>query len=101
MTRSSYKKGYTIELLCKERLKNFGATHVIRSSRSLTPADIVAIFADRREIWLVQVKGGREAPEDLTKLAKEFSELAKLKGNFTVKTFVFMKKHGKYSFIEV
>jgi len=98
---SAYRKGYIVELRCKELLKDFGATHVIRSSRSLTPADLVAIFGDRREIWLVQVKAGREAPEDVSKLRKEFEDLARLKGTFEVKTFVFMKKKGKYTFIEV
>jgi len=97
----SYRKGYLVELKCKQRLKELGATHVIRSSRSLTPADLVAIFDDHREIWLVQVKVGREAPEDVEKLRKKFEELAKLKGTFKVKTFVFMKKKGKYMFIEV
>jgi len=97
----TYRKGYVVELRCKELLKNAGATHVIRSSRSLTPADLVAIFGDRREIWLVQVKAGREAPKDVLKLREEFSELAKLKGTFEVKTFVFMKKEGKYTFIEI
>lgn len=101
MRTSSYRKGYVIELRCKEILKSFGATHVIRSSRSLTPADLVAIFSDQREIWLVQVKAGREAPDDVDKLRREFKNLAELKGTFRVKTFVFMKKKGKYTFIEI
>ena len=99
--KTPYRKGYIVELRCKELLKEFGAAHVIRSSRSLTPADLVAIFPDRGEIWLVQVKAGREAPRDISKLKKEFKELAKLKGTYQVKTLVFMKKEGRYCFFEI
>jgi len=97
----AYRKGYVVELRARDDMRKLGATCVIRSSRSLTPVDLVGIFKDRREIWLVQVKGYREAPDDIEKLRKEFKELAELAGTYKVRTFVFMKKKGKYSFIEI
>lgn len=97
----AYRKGYLVELRARDDLKKMGATHVVRSSRSLTPIDLVGIFKDKKEIWLVQVKGYREAPEDGEKLKKEFRELAELAGTYRVRAFVFMKRRGKYSFIEI
>lgn len=98
---SSYKTGYLIELKAKDMLKELGATHVVRSSRSLTPVDLIAIFKDKKEIWLIQSKGQREAPRDPSKLSKEFHDLVKLKGVYHVFPYVYMKKNGRYQFIEV
>jgi Holliday junction resolvase len=94
----SYRKGYQIELLCKQRLQKMGFI-VIRSSRSLTPIDLVAINPKEHEIWLIQAKR-EEAPADLAKLEERFSELRKLGGSYTVRTFVYMRKKRKYDFIE-
>ncbi|RLI87540.1 MAG: hypothetical protein DRP01_01655 [Archaeoglobales archaeon] len=99
--RTSYQKGYIIELRAKDDLKKLGANLVIRSSRSRTPADLIAFFPDTKEIWLVQVKGYREAPRDLSKLKEKFKDLAQFKGQYTVKTKVFIKRKGRYTFIEV
>lgn len=95
----SYKLGYHVELLCKQKLNEMGFT-AIRSSRSLTPVDIVAINPEWREIWLVQVKR-EDAPADYEKLKGRFTDLHKLGGTYIVKTFVYMRKKGKYSFIEL
>lgn len=98
---ASYKKGYIIELKAKDKLKELGATLVVRSSRSLTPADLIAIFPDKKQIWLIQCKAKREAPKDLSKLRKEFRKLVKLGGEYTVSPYVYMKKNRRYTFIEV
>jgi len=97
---SRYKRGYVIELKAKEDMIKNGAKIVVRSSRSLSPADLIAIFPDKREIWLVQCKK-EEAPKNIETLKKRFKELSELSGNYTCKTFIYMKKEGKYQFIEV
>jgi len=101
MPTTPYQSGYLVELKAKDTLKELGATHVVRSSRSLTPIDLIAIFQDKKEIWLVQVKGKREAPKDLSKLRKEFKSLRALRGEYTVSPYVYMKKEGRYTFMEV
>jgi Holliday junction resolvase-like predicted endonuclease len=98
---SSYKIGYLIELRARDDLKKLGASLVVRSARSLTPIDLIAFFPDKKEIWLVQVKGKVEAPEDEEKLKEEFKDLVKLKGEYICRSFVFMKKEGRYKFLEV
>ena len=99
--RTSYQIGYIVELKARDELRRLGATHVIRSSRSLTPIDLIAILPQKQEIWLVQCKAKREAPQDPTKLKAQFQELKQLSGTYKVLPVVFMKKNGKYQFIEV
>jgi hypothetical protein len=101
MPNPSYKSGYLVELKARDELKKLGATHVVRSSRSLTPVDLIAIFPDRKQIWLVQCKAKQEAPKDIGKLSKRFENLVDLSGQYTVCPLVYMKKNGKYQFIEV
>ena len=96
---SSYKAGYRIELKAKDRLKKMGFT-VIRSARSLTEADLVAIQPKKREIWLIQCKK-QEAPKDPKKLAEKYGDLKKLEGTYVVKTYIYAKRRGRYQFIEV
>ena len=94
-----YQYGYIVEHECRRRLREkYGAKYVVRSSRSLGPADIIAIFPDRREIWLIQVKK-EEAPKDLSKLQQRFKELVQLGGEYRVIPYAFMKLKGKYTFI--
>jgi len=98
---SKYKTGYFIELKAKDELLKQGAAIVVRSARSLSPADLIAIFPDRREIWLVQCKK-EEAPKDTSKLQQRFKELKALEGTYTCKAVAYMKKDGrKYQFIGV
>jgi len=99
MTNASYRKGYAIELLCKQKLQEMGFT-VIRSSRSLTPVDLVAINPEKHEIWLIQCKK-EDAPEDPKKLKEKFKDLLKLNTHYTIRTFAFMRAKGKYEFIEL
>jgi hypothetical protein len=99
--RTSYKKGYFIELKARDMLLELGATHVVRSSRSLTPVDLIAIFKDRKEIWLIQSKGLREAPKNLDKLRNEFKTLVDLAGDYHVTPYVYMKRNGRYTLIKI
>jgi len=97
---SSYKKGYHVEHFCREVLQKIFNALVVRSARSLGPADIVAILPGSREIWLVQVKQA-EAPRDTEKLKKLFKDLKALEGEYTVKAKAFMKVGGRYRFIDL
>jgi hypothetical protein len=98
---SSYKSGYLVELKARSELNKLGATHVVRSSRSLTPIDLIAIFPVRKQIWLVQCKAKQEAPKDLSKLGRRFKALSELRGEYQVTPHVYMKKDGRYRFMEV
>jgi len=92
-----YKYGYLVECRCRQLLSEDGAV-VIRSSRSLGPADIIAIWPDKKEIWLVQAKK-MDAPDDIEKLRKKFKDLVSLAGTYKVKPYLFAKKKGRYTFI--
>jgi len=94
-----YKKGYQVELFCKKQMQLMGAT-VIRSAGSKGLADLVGIYPENREIWLVQVKQAH-APKDLDILREKFKELGKLAGTYTCRCFVFIKVKNKYGFVEV
>jgi Holliday junction resolvase len=94
-----YKSGYIIELKARDELRKMGFT-VIRSSRSLTQADLVAINPNTKEIWLVQCKK-EEAPRDLSRLQSRFKDLKQLEGTYICKPYVYIKKDNKYQFIEV
>lgn len=96
-----YHIGYEIERKARKQLKEKGAKIVIRSSRSLTPIDLIAIFPEKHEIWLVQCKAKIEAPKKMETILKAFQDLARLAGTYTVKPHLYMKKQGKYQFIEV
>jgi len=96
-----YQYGYIVEHECRKRLKQkYGAKYVIRSSRSLGPADLIAIFPERREIWLIQVKK-EQAPKDLSKLQQRFKTLVELGGEYQVIPYAFMKVKGKYNLIKL
>ena len=45
---SKYAKGYKVEHSCREKLREVGAI-VVRSAASKGPADLVAIFPEKRE----------------------------------------------------
>lgn len=100
MPRSSpYRYGYLVEHRCRELLRKMGAT-VFRSAASKGAADLIAIFPEQHEIWLVQVKKA-EAPKKPETLQRRFKDLKALAGNYTVKAILFAKKGGRYKFIEV
>jgi hypothetical protein len=100
LAKSKYRAGYLIELKAKDDLLKKGASIVVRSSRSLSPADLIAIFPDQKEIWLVQCKK-EEAPKDTSRLTERFKDLKALEGTYTCKAYAYMKKDGKYTFLEV
>ncbi|RLG36793.1 MAG: hypothetical protein DRN91_07130 [Candidatus Alkanophagales archaeon] len=97
---SSYKRGYVVELRAKDKLYELGAEVVVRSSRSLTPIDLIAFFPRKKEIWLVQVKA-RELPKDLARLRKRFTDLINLSGTYTVHPILYVKVKGRYQFVEL
>lgn len=101
MSRSNYKRGYIVELRAKDDLMKMGATCVIRSSRSLTPADLVAIFKDKGEILLVQVKGFREIGDDVERLRWKFFDLVSLEGVYRVVPAVYGKVNGRYRLVRL
>jgi hypothetical protein len=100
MKTPPYKRGYQVEHYCRELLRKDHNALVIRSSRSLGPADIIAIMPDRGEIWLIQVKQ-MDAPKNPEKLAEMFKDLKKLEGEYKVKPKAFMRVKGKYQFIDI
>lgn len=96
---SSYKKGYQVERLCAERLRNKGML-TFRSAGSRGMADVLAIDPQNKEILLVQVKK-EDAPKDIEKLKQRFIGLKKLSGQYQVKSLIFIKVKGKYNFVEL
>jgi hypothetical protein len=97
---ATYRKGYLVELRARDRLFDMGASLVMRSAGSRSPADLLAIFPGKREIWLVQVKS-EEAPRTEEALRRRFQALAELRGAYTCRSVVFMRRNGRYEFIEV
>ena len=100
MVNPSYKKGYLIELKAKNKLKKMGFI-VIRSSRSLTPVDLIALHPQKHEIWLVQCKAKQQAPKNKQTLQQKLKNLKTLEGTYTCKPVAYMKQGKKYHFIEV
>jgi len=99
--RKPYRYGYLVEHECRRRLREkLAAKYVIRSSRSLGPADLIAVFPEKREIWLIQVKKA-EAPEGAKALRRMFKELISLSGKYRVIPYAFMKVKGRYTFINL
>lgn len=96
---TAYKIGYSIEIEAKRRLSMRGADVVVRSSRSLTPVDLIAIFSNQKEIWLIQVK--KEDFKSKEAVKKKFSELLNLSGYYVVKPIVFTKINRKYQFVDL
>jgi len=96
---SKYRYGYLVEHRCRELLRQKGAI-VTRSAGSKGIFDLVAIFPEIGEIWLVQCKK-KEIRASQKTINRKFSKLAELRGTFFVRTFLFAKQEGKYKFIEV
>lgn len=101
MKTTAYRRGYMLELKARNELLKAGMEIVVRSSRSLTPIDLVALNPSKREIWLVQVKKRGGATGSMETLRKRFSNLKNLAGNYTVKAVLYIKHGGKYEFIEL
>jgi len=97
---TNYQRGYKVELSAKKRLEKDPMVIVIRSSRSLTLADLIAIFPDKAEIWLIQCKK-EQIPNNPIKYFNRFREFKSLDGTYTLKTFLYAKKNGRYQFIKL
>lgn len=76
-----------------------GASLVIRSAGSKSPADLIGIFPARREIWVVQVKA--QDVHELGNLKRKLQGLISLEGEYKVKPVLFAKKAGRYQFISL
>lgn len=74
-----------------------GATLVMRSARSRGPADLIAVFPGRQEIWLVQVKA--EDVRSARDLAERFKDLKSLEGDYRLMPVLFAKLRGQYQFL--
>ena len=87
-----YAIGRRSEYYVRQMLRKMGATIVIRSAGSHSQADLIAIFPDKGEIWLVQVKQSKRGTT-IMEHNLEFEELKTLEGNYKVRTGFFY--HGK------
>ena len=96
---SAYKRGYAVERYCAEKLRQMGFD-VYRSAGSRGLADIIAINREHKEAWLIQVKKER-APRDLDKLRERFLGLKELDGQYTLKSFIFIKVNNRYDFVKL
>ena len=93
--KGNYVKGRKAEYRCREFLQGLGVGLVFRSAGSRGPADLVAFFPIKREIWLIQVKTGKKVPS-LSKLAREYGILRELEGEYQVKAYLFVKQQGRF-----
>ena len=95
-----YLYGRAVEYEAKRRLIEHGAKIVVRSSRSLTPVDLIAVFPDKKEIWLVQVK--KAELEEQKYIAKKVEEqLSSLAGIYIALPYLFIKVKGRYTFLKL
>jgi len=100
-SKTSYHRGYMVEWECKQKLLRSGAKLVVRSTGSKTPSDLIAFFPEKNEIWLIQVKKGKNLPKKEETIKKRFRDLIKLKGNYKVKPILYAKKDKRYEFVEL
>jgi len=90
-----YTRGRRVEWRVGEVLREEGYI-VVRSARSLTPIDLVAIHPVRKVILLIQVKSGR------SKLRREEVEaLRSLRGTYEVKPMTTVREGRKLKLVEV
>lgn len=90
-----YAKGRSAEQYIRAKLRKAGAKLVVRSGRSLTGADLIAVFPERREIFLIQVKAAKRGVS-LKTMEKEYSDLLDLEGTYDLRARIFHKKEGRW-----
>lgn len=90
-----YVKGRSAENYVKQKLLKAGAKLVVRSGRSLTGADLIAIFPERSEIFLIQVKAAKKGVS-IKQLEKEYVDLLQLEGRYNVRCRFFTKEDGHW-----
>jgi hypothetical protein len=93
----SYAKGRKVEYKCRSILEGLGVGLIARSAGSRGPADLIAFFPVKKEIWLIQVKAWNKPPSH-SKLVKDYGTLKDLEGSYTVKSMVYVKRGRVYSF---
>jgi len=92
---NQYAKGRRAEYYWKKYLQEQGAKYIVRSAGSKGLTDLIAFFPSRKEIWLIQVKSSKKRV-NLDSLKEMYKELTELKGNYNVKSYLFIShKHGK------
>ena len=97
---STYEKGRRAEHYVKRLLQMMGARLVVRSAGSKGPIDLVALFPDEGEVWLIQVKKEKRSISKAERQVLE--ELSKsLQGPFFIRVYIATKVSGKYEFIPV
>lgn len=97
---SAYKKGRRVEHYIKSLLKELGAVYIIRSAGSRGLADLVAIFPLKKEIWLIQVKGGKNTPS-LSFLREKYKGLRELEGVYILRSKIAVKKGNRYIIVDI
>ena len=97
----AYRKGRSTEYRCREELRKMGVNLVFRSAGSRGPADLIAINPVRREIWLIQCKGGRPPP--MARLEREYGVLRELEGEYRVLAYAYVKdkRAKRYEFVRL
>jgi len=99
-----YEKGRVLEYYCRKVLEHRGADHVVRTARSRGVFDLIAIFTDKREIWLVQVKKSKTSTTK-DRIRVGYGRLSKLGGLFRVIPCVYtMTQVGgkdRYEFVKL
>jgi len=93
----SYAYAKQVEYEARNRLLQEGASLVVRSAGSRSPADLIAIFPKKGEIWLVQVKA--QDVEEMGDLRTKFWALKSLEGMYELKAALFAKQKGRYQFL--
>lgn len=82
--KATYGKGRRAEYYVRDKLEKMGATLVIRSAGSHSPADLIAIFPEKKEIWLVQVKAHSKR-SSIFQDNLEYAEYKTLEGIYQLK----------------
>ncbi|MCP8316014.1 MAG: restriction endonuclease [archaeon] len=90
---SSYEKGRSAEYHVKKLLEEMGYSWIIRSSRSLTPIDLLA--SNGSEVIAVQVKARKYLSEDERRSLIEWSI------RFKAKPMLAFKRRGRWKLEEI
>lgn len=85
-----YTRGRSAEYYVRNKLEKLGAALVIRSAGSHSPADLISIFPDRGEIWLVQVKQSKRGVS-IFKTNLEYAEYKTLEGAYKLRFGIFYR----------
>ena len=90
MPNLQYQRGRSAEYYVKGKLETKGATLVLRSAGSHSPADLAAFLPSSREILLLQVKTSKKGVSE-SKVKNEMNTLSQFEGVWTVKAGYFIR----------